>query len=435
MQSKKIKVQDINVYTEKLQNGLEIYLVPMTDKKRYYITYATKYGSLITDFTPYKEKKEVKVPNGVAHFLEHKMFEQESGEDPFEFFSKTGTYCNASTGFESTRYICSGTDNYEENLKYLLNFVNTPYFTDKNVEKEKGIIIEELNMYKDDPGSAIDDTCRKAIFQKDHHLVDIGGEVEDVKAITKEDLYLCYNNFYEPKNMFVLIVGNIDIEQTMNILKAELDSRENKYEKMPTIKNIVEPYKVKKEKEVVRFNVEVPKVDYLLKLRRSDFGIKDKYTLDLYLNQILSSIFGTTSLFNEEGKKMDYFSYFFYEFDTTDEYIVINLGAETTKPNELFKYIEKTLQDRMNILNREDFERSKKVNIANKIKNSCYIDSVVGMIYSDLINYNKIIYDKLDIIRNIDYNRMLEIAKKIDISNKSLVCYIPKNYPKFDINY
>ena len=132
---------------------------------------------------------------------------------------------------------------------------------------------------------------------------------------------------------------------------------------------------------------------------------------------------------------MDYFSYFFYEFDTTDEYIVINLGAETTKPNELFKYIEKTLQDRMNILNKEDFERSKKVNIANKIKNSCYIDSVVGMIYSDLINYNKIIYDKLDIIRNIDYNMMLEIAKKIDISNKSLVCYIPKNYPKFDINY
>ena len=136
MKMHELKDMDISVYTETLSNGLEVYLVPYTKVKRYYISYGTKFGSLITDFTPYNSKEECHVPNGVAHFLEHKMFEQANGEDPYDFFGKTGTYVNASTGFEATRYICSGTNNYEDNLRYLLNFVNNPYFTDENVEKE-----------------------------------------------------------------------------------------------------------------------------------------------------------------------------------------------------------------------------------------------------------------------------------------------------------
>ena len=128
---------DIDLYSEKFSNGFEVYLVPLKNMKRYYATYATKYGSLITEFCPNGSRKNVKVPNGIAHFLEHKMFEQESGIDPFSFYSQSGCYVNASTGFESTRYICSGNTKCRENLDYLLNFVNSPEFTEENVAKEK----------------------------------------------------------------------------------------------------------------------------------------------------------------------------------------------------------------------------------------------------------------------------------------------------------
>ena len=433
MKKHELKNMDISVYTETLSNGLEIFLVPYTKVKRYFITYATKFGSLITDFTPEGKKEECHVPNGVAHFLEHKLFEQESGEKPYDFFGKSGTYVNASTGFEATRYICSGTNNYEENLKYLLKFVNNPYFTDQNVEKEKGIIIEEVNMYKDHPESALDDTCRKCLFNKDHRRIDIGGEVEDVEKITKEDLYLCYENFYQPRNMFVLIVGNIDVNNTLDILKKELEKRENKCDKMPTVKKVEEDYSVHKKEEVVRFNIEVPKLCYMLKLKKKDFKITDKYQLDVYLNTLLKCLFGSTSIFSEEAKNNDLYTSFYHSFDTTDDYIVIYLYAESTKQNELLKFIEKTLNNRNNLLDEDDFTRCKKVNIANKIKSSCYIDFISDNIFGDLINYDKIIYDKIDIIRNLEYSKLLEVSKSLKLDNRSIVVYVPKDDKKYKI--
>ncbi len=320
-----------------------------------------------------------------------------------------------------------------KHLRYLLNFVNNPYFTDQNVEKEKGIIIEEVNMYKDHPESALDDTCRKCLFNEDHRKIDIGGEVEDVEKITKEDLYLCYENFYQPQNMFVLIVGNIDVNNTLDILKKELENRENKYDKMPKVKKIEEDYPVHKKEEVVRFNIEVPKVSYMLKLRKKDFNIKEEYELDVYLNTILKCLFGTTSVFNEEAKSNDLYTSFYHSFDTTEDYIVVYLCAETTKQNELLKFIEKTLKNRNNLLNEEDFTRSKKVNIANKIKSSCYIDFISDSIFGDLINYNKVIYNKIDIIRNLEYSKLLKVSEDLKIDNKSIVVYVSNNDKKYKI--
>ena len=297
---------DIDLYSEKFSNGFEVYLVPLKNMKRYYATYATKYGSLITEFCPNGSRKNVKVPNGIAHFLEHKMFEQESGIDPFSFYSQSGCYVNASTGFESTRYICSGNTKFRENLDYLLNFVNSPYFTDENVEKEKGIIIEEVNMYKDMVDSAIDDTTRKCIFQKDHHKYDIGGEVDEVKSITKEDLYSCYDNFYQPNNMFILIVGNFSVETALDVIRERVENRENKYKVLPKIKKEKEPYAVAKRCEVVKFNIDVSKLTYSFKMKKKDFNIQDDYILDLYLAILLKILFGSTSIFSEKAKMQDY---------------------------------------------------------------------------------------------------------------------------------
>ena len=224
----KLKDLDISLYKEVLDNGLEVYLVPMDNKKNYYINYATKYGSETSEFIPVGESDYVRVPDGVAHFLEHKMFEQASGIDPFTFFSESGTDSNAATSYDSTQYICLGNKNIYDNLRYLLHFVNSPYFTDKNVEKEKGIIAEELNMYSDIPEYQLENKLRENIYKNNPRRIDIGGTVESINKITKEDLYLCYNNFYSPNNMFLIVVGNFNKEKAIEIINEEMKNVSNK---------------------------------------------------------------------------------------------------------------------------------------------------------------------------------------------------------------
>ena len=146
---------DVDVFYEKLKNGLEVFLVPYKNRKNYYIDYCVKYGAKINSFISSKTNKKIKTPYGVAHFLEHKMFEQEDGVDPFEFFNKSGTGCNASTSYKKTVYYIYGNKELEKNLDFLISYVNSPYFTKENVEKEKGIIEQEMKMYMDNPYSVI----------------------------------------------------------------------------------------------------------------------------------------------------------------------------------------------------------------------------------------------------------------------------------------
>ena len=168
---------DMTLYYDKLKNGLEVYLLPYDNKNNYFMSYATRYGSETTTFIPAGEEEEISVPLGIAHFLEHKMFEQEDGVDPFTYFSESGTGANAMTFFDYTQYICYGTKKFEDNLEYLIKYVNSPYYTDQNVEKEKGIIAEELKMYADIPDYQLDNYLRQNIYHNHPRRIDIGGSV------------------------------------------------------------------------------------------------------------------------------------------------------------------------------------------------------------------------------------------------------------------
>ena len=223
-----LKGLDISCYTEKLDNGLDVIMLPYSNKKNYFISYATKYGSEVSKFIPVGEKEMIKVPDGVAHFLEHKMFEQEDGIDPFSFFSESGTGSNASTSFDFTQYICYDTKEFEKNLKYLLSFVNKPYYTDDNVEKEKGIIAEELKMYDDIADFKLEMKLRENVYHVHPRRIDIGGSISEIMKITKEDLYTCYNSFYSPNNMVVFIVGNFDKNKAMEIVREVVSPIENR---------------------------------------------------------------------------------------------------------------------------------------------------------------------------------------------------------------
>lgn len=417
MKKTSLKNLDLNVYEETLKNGLKVVLVPCEDKKEYMITYATKFGSNTTTFTPIGSKKKVKVPDGIAHFLEHKMFEQKSGEDPFKFFSKTGTSVNASTSYDNTRYYCYGTKSFEENLKYLIDFVNEPYYTDENVEKEKGIIAEEIKMYLDRPDVVLDRKLKENTYKYHPIRVDIGGSIEEIKKITKEDLYLCYSNFYTPSNMFILIVGKFNIETALDIIKSKFKDEVQKRTAKPL--KIKEPDFVFKKNEIIKSSIEVPKVGISYKIPKSSLTIKNKEELDLYLVMLISLLFGSSSDFQEEITKSELATNFYMDIEDTKDHKTFVFTASTKKEEKLISKVDsvfKTVD-----ISEEEFERKKKVWIANEVKLTDYVNPISYNIYDDLIRYDKVIYNRVDLIRKMKLSKLKEIISSLNLKEKATV--------------
>src|SRR5574344_105198 len=219
-----LPIIDLNAHYYKLPNGLEVYIVHKKGKKTY-ATYSTKYGAKDIEFVPFKSKKMKAFPLGIAHFLEHKLFEQEDGIDIMETFAKRGADVNAYTSYTQTCYEFSGPSQFYENLETLLSFVQSPYFTNENVEKEKGIIEQEINMYNDSPYAVMHYESLKCAFKDIPYNKKIAGDKENIFKISKEDLYECYNTFYHPSNMFVTIVGNVDPDKTIELIKKNQEKR------------------------------------------------------------------------------------------------------------------------------------------------------------------------------------------------------------------
>ena len=410
-----LKGLDMDVYTETLDNGLEIYLIPYENKKNYFITYATRFGSEVLEFTDDK-KKTHKPPLGIAHFLEHKMFEEESGIDPFTFFSESGTDGNASTSFDNTQYICYGNKEFNKNLRYLLQFVSHPYYTDENVEKEKGIIAEEINMYEDIPDFKLEMKLRECVYKNSPRRIDIAGSVEEIYKITKEDLYACYDNFYIPSNMFVIVVGNFDKEIALEIIKDELDTRNTTH--LPKIKEIKEPVEVNEKELTITGNIEVPKIALGLKIPKNKLELTG-FELDLYLSMLSTLLFGSSSEFREKMRKEKLLSGIYTEWENIKDFKTFYLMASTVSPDDLITEVKKVLNDRK--LDEDSFNRIKKVWTAREIKMIDSIDDTVDNIYCDVLNYKKIIPNKLDIIKNMKFKTLENLVKQIDFKNISIV--------------
>ncbi len=413
-----------SVFYEQLENGLDIYMIPYTDKKNYYISYATRFGSNTTEFIPQGKKRQIKVPNGIAHFLEHKMFENETIENPFTFGSKYGTGYNAMTSFDSTQYVCFGTKGFTENLEFLLKFVNEPYFTSENVEKEKGIIAEEIKMYKDMPEAILENKLRENTYKIHPRRIDIAGEVSDINKITKEDLYNCYNTFYKPNNMFLLIVGSFNPKEALKTVKNTLESQKNITSGIIVQKKYREPEKVYQKEETIKENIEIPKVGVSLKINRDKIKIKDEYRLDLYLQMILSIMFGMSSNFRESLREEKLVNGFYTGLEKADNYDTMIFMAESTAPD---KFIERLKEALKNIkIPIDDLTRLKKVWIANEVKMIDVIDNTVYNQYDDILKYGNVIPEKIDIIRSLNKKEIDQVIKSININNTAVIKMLPK---------
>ncbi|EMF0151850.1 insulinase family protein [Enterococcus hirae] len=213
------------LYHEVLPNGLTVYLLPKNDYHKTYGLFSTNYGSIDNEFIPYGSDKKIKVPDGIAHFLEHKLFEKEDG-DVFQLFGQQGASANAFTSFTKTSYLFSTTDQVEKNLTTLLDFVQAPYFTEETVNKEKGIIGQEIQMYEDDSNWRMFFGILNNLYPEHPLHIDIAGTVESIEAITADDLYTCYRTFYQPSNMVLFVVGKLEPEKLMELIRTNQNAKD-----------------------------------------------------------------------------------------------------------------------------------------------------------------------------------------------------------------
>lgn len=417
---KEIKGLDTNVYYEELKNGLKVFLIPYENRNKYYIEYVVKYGSEINQFVSSKSNKKIKVPYGIAHFLEHKMFEQEEGTDPFSFYSETGSDANAATGYQMTSYTVEGTDNLLPNLDFLLDFVNSPYFTKENVEKEKGIIIEELNMYKDQPENVLSLASNKALFKKHPMRIDIGGTPKSVRRITKDVLYDCYDTFYSPNNMFLVITGKLNPEEVMNVIR----NNKKLNDKMPNnnlkVYKPYEPLEVnKREKKIKIKNLVIPKFILNVKSRLKEMNTEEKYKYLTSIDIFLYILYGPSSEFREEMLKKDYYTFFYSSESTVDDLLLVEFVAETKHPEELKEEIIKNFKTAK--ITKEDVERVKKIKLAIDVMGSDNPERMMSTIIDHYIDFGEIIYNKIELIKSITYEDVLKNSKDILIDNYSFV--------------
>ena len=418
---KKIKFNTIGeeVYYEKLDNGMDVYLFSKDNFHNNYVTFTTKFGSIYNEFVPIGKDKMIKVPKGVAHFLEHKVFIQEHDPQPSDFFAESGALTNAYTTFKNTTYLFTGPDNLIENVKYLLDFVQEPYFTDENVESEKGIITQEIHMCDDRPIDVLYEHIRKNTLHNNSFKDSIIGTVNDINSIDKKVLDTCYNTFYHPSNMFLVVTGNFNVDEMINAIKENQSAKEFKKENEIKIKEYKEPNEVVLKEEIIKMNTNIPKLAYNIKIPYDKFKL-EKRRLNLYLYIIFSILFDDSSVFNEKAKKGNIITNAVYtNILNCDSHILISLINETFKYNELLDMIKSELKQ-INI-SEEDLERKKKVLISNEIFSFENIEIINEMIIDSIIFDNTIETNIVDIINSLNINELNEIIKNIDFSNVSTI--------------
>ena len=420
----KVNGLDLTVYSEKLKNGLQIFVVPMENINNIYATFSTKFGSITDTFVPIGEEEMVTVPLGVAHFLEHKLFEQEDGVDPFSFFAERGADANANTSNTKTTYLFKGPEHFEENMNYLLDYVQKPYFTDENVLKEKGIIEQEYAMYQDDPITRLYEGLLKNLYIENSVKYPIVGTKKSIYEITKEDLFKCYNTFYHPSNMFVVVTGNVDPEKTIGLIKNNQNKKDYPEKQEIAIKNIIEPKGINKKKETIEMDVSIPKVALGYKINTKNIDIS-KFELRCYLNAYVNLKFDATSSFNEkiieqgivtEGVGI--------EILNLQDTSFIMIGSDTVKTKELINSIKKEMLD-FNLTS-DDLERYKKVCISNNVFATDNLNSVNSAIMNNIITYGEILFDRQDRIRNLNMKDFKKVIDSINFDDVSEYIINPK---------
>ena len=417
MKIKTFKKVDEKVYTEKLDNGLEVYLYKTDKTKNFYITISVKYGARITKYKV--GNRVVDVIPGSAHFLEHKGMDLSENKEISKRINDLGSLANAWTSYYGTNYNIFGSINLIENLKLLLDIFYNTNINEKSVNEEKGIIGEEIDMYKDQIDSLMYSKLFDNLFNKSYTKHTVVGEREDIAKITARSLNEIYNDYYVPNNTFIIVTGNFNIDEVMNTIKDYMKNIKVKPKELPKRIKEREKETVNIPYEEIKKDMENTRVKYAIKMKKNIFGIKDDNILKDYLGLILSNNFSATSELFERYKDNNIIIGMSYGVNVIDDYLIISINALTNDGN---KFIDNIKEDIMKLkLNEEEFERKKKKYLKSYILDFDNIEDIEYLLSLSLMMDNKIDYNEYDKLINLNYKEASRIMKLINYDNTSII--------------
>lgn len=402
---------DEKVYEHELENGLKLFIIPKPGFQKTYVTYTTQFGSLDNHFKPIGSQQFVKVPDGVAHFLEHKLFEKEE-EDLFTAFAEENAQVNAFTSFDRTSYLFSATSDIESNIERLLNMVETPYFTEETVNKEKGIIAEEIKMYQEQPGYKLMFNTLRAMYTNHPIRVDIAGSVQSIYDITKDDLYLCYETFYHPSNMVLFVVGDVEPQSIIDLVDKHESERDKTNQSKIERAHIDEPVDVKQHFVSEEMKLQSPRLMLGFKNQPLDESSEKYVQRDLEMTFFYELVFGEETDFYQNLLNKDLIDETFgYQFVLEPSYSFSVITSATQKPDELKELLLNELKTyRGQLVDQEAFDLLKKQFIGefiSSLNSPEYIANQYAKLYFEGVS----VFDMLEIVENITLESVNETAE------------------------
>ena len=407
------------LYIEKLDNGLTIMVLPKKTRKKY-IVWSANFGSIDNKFYAPGEEVITVVPDGIAHYLEHKLFEQENGENSLDVLTSMGVDANAYTTNDHTAYLYECTDNFDSALDEFMDYVQNPYFTDENVEKERGIIEQEIMMYDDYPEWAIYMNAMKCMYKNNEINIDVAGTKETIAKITKEKLYKIYNAFYNPENMIIVLSGDFKPDEIIEKVKSKVTMKSNVSETKRIYnkeqEEIVENY-IEKE-----MNVSIPTV--LMCYKDNNFKedkVKKDIAIDILGVVLLSKSSKLYEKLYEEGKIFAEPA-FSYEFSKTFAHVLIQL--QTKNVEEVVTEITKAINELKRVgINNDEFTRAKKRVYGDLIRDYNEVSGIASGIVAD---YFKGInsFDYFEEFNSINKEYVEMVLKETFLDSKKVVSVI-----------
>jgi predicted Zn-dependent peptidase len=396
-------------------SGLTICLYPMKGFSTAYALFAAKYGSVDVTFKTKEDSDFVTVPAGIAHYLEHKLFENDEC-DAFQLYAKTGASANAFTSFDKTAYLFSCSQKFEENLGILLKFVQEPYFTDESVAKEQGIIAQEIKMYEDDPGWRVFFNGLTALYHNNPVRIDIAGTAETIAKIDKELLYRCYKTFYNLNNMVLSIAGSFDAEATLRLCDELLK---------PTpdlgLEAVFpdEPYEVRQRETVQKLSCAMPIFNIFFKLPAYEgFEGAEKY---IVYNIIMETVLGKTSAFYDKALNGGLINHNFNVGVLNGRgFFTLTADGESCDPRRVFAEIKKSLGDvKAAGLCEAEFENVRKKSYGELISMLGSVSSVATNVMDAYFHGNNI-FDLIEITAKLTCGDAAKALAELDEENSCI---------------
>lgn len=420
-----LKVKE-KVYMEKLENGLTVLIIPKPGVEKKYMIWGTNYGSNESVFVAPGDDKETKVPNGVAHFLEHKLFEQENGTNSLDVLTALGVDANAYTTNDHTAYLFECTDNFYPAMDELMDYVQHPYFTDENVEKEKGIIGQEIMMYDDYPDWRVYLNAMNAMYHNSPVKIDIVGTIESISHINKEILYKCYNTFYNPSNMVLVLCGDFEPNDILNEVKKRLIDKKA----MGEIKRIYpdEPKTIVQKR--VEQKLEVSQPLYTIAIKDTEFAsalvnkneiVKRHIAIEILLNLLIGR---SSRLYKELYDNELIFGQPSIDYEFTKIYAHVLVAGQSSDPDAVFqKFEDEVNKFKKEGINADDFERMKKMIYGGYVREYNDVSNIARMFLAD---YFKGInsFDYLEEIDGITVQYLEQILKEVFDESKTILSVV-----------